>query len=229
MVAIVLLCFFFFLLVKKNTHNLWHHRLNWPLNRKLFTRSWPNSRSSSDQFRTPSSSWGSTLSTRCIVSTKYFTNRSINNESFPRRVNLTLHLGLARSATTTNRRQQYQLPECPSHTETKHIALLPLVPPCILCIMIGLLAAFKNLYRLNFIADTKRPLAQDFPVQFPGNNKTIEPKILATWRRDWEIRILWKWPRTWTSELWTMQVKETHGMLLKVTQRTKQGSERGLK
>jgi len=46
--------------------------------------------------------------------------------------------------------------------------------------MIGLLAAFKNLYRLNFIADTKRPLAQDFPVQFPGNNKTIEPKILAT-------------------------------------------------
>ena len=104
-----------------------------------------------------------------------------------------------------------------------------LVPPCILCIMIGLLAAFKNLYRLNFIADTKRPLAQDFPVQFPGNNKTIEPKILATWRRDWEIRILWKWPRTWTSELWTMQVKETHGMLLNVTQRTKQGSEKGLK
>jgi len=75
---------------------------------------------------------------------------------------------------------RYQLPECPSHTDTKHIALLPLVPPYILCIMIGLLAAFKNLYRLNFIADTKRPLAQDFPVQFPGNNKTIEPKILAT-------------------------------------------------
>ena len=78
--------------------DLYHPRLSWAPNRRRSTPSWPNCKSSSDQFRTPSSSWGSTLSTRW---NKKFKRRPIFNEMSTRRAHLTLHLGLDRSDTTT--------------------------------------------------------------------------------------------------------------------------------